>query len=99
MTKGGYVYIISNKSRSVLYIGVTSDLESRVYQHRNNEGSSFTKKYNCHHLIFYELYDDILPAIEKEKQMKKWKREWKDNLIKSINPEMKDLSDEIEGFN
>ncbi|MEM9859468.1 MAG: hypothetical protein AAF843_19095 [Bacteroidota bacterium] len=50
-------------------------------------------------MVYYKIYDDILSAIEKEKQMKKWKREWKDNLIKSINPELKDLSDEIEGFN
>ncbi|MEM6523744.1 MAG: GIY-YIG nuclease family protein [Bacteroidota bacterium] len=99
MTKGGYVYIMSNKSRSVLYIGVTSDLESRVYQHRNREGSNFTKKYNCYYLVYYEVFDDILSAIERERQMKKWKREWKDNVVKSFNPELKDLSDEIEGFN
>ena len=99
MSKGGYVYIMSNVRRNVLYIGVTSDLETRVYQHQNGEGTTFTKKYNCHYLVYYEVFDDILSAIVREKQMKKWDRAWKDNLIKTFNPDLKDLSSQIDGFN
>lgn len=99
MPKGGYVYIISNRTRSVLYIGVTSNLEKRVSEHKNGEGSVFTKRYNCCDLVYYEFHDHILAAIEREKQLKKWKREWKDKLIKSVNPHFDDLSNEIEGFN
>lgn len=98
MTKGGYVYIMTNKSRSVLYIGVTSNLYARVYQHKNHEGSSFTIKYKCHDLIYYEFFERIESAILREKQMKKWKREWKENLIESFNPTNRDLFNEIEDF-
>ena len=90
---------MSNKTRSVLYIGITSNLEERVYQHKQGEGSNFTKRYKCHFLVYHEFHQDIMAAIEREKQMKKWKRQWKDNLIKSVNPGLKDLSNEIEGFN
>lgn len=96
MAKGGYVYILTNKNRTVLYIGVTSNLYSRVYQHKNQEGSQFTKKYNCKFLIYYEFHDRIESAIQREKQLKKWKRHWKDELILSFNPEKKDLFPEIE---
>jgi putative endonuclease len=95
MRKGGYVYIVSNKNRTVLYIGVTSNLSKRSHEHKNREGSFFTKKYNCTDLIFYELYDDILSAIEREKQLKKWKRAWKDELIATFNPELRDLYNEV----
>ena len=94
MNKGGYVYIMSNKSRSTYYIGVTNNLCARSAQHKSGEGSGFTKKYNCHDLIYYEFHDCIVAAIAREKQLKKWRRVWKDELIRSINPDLKDLYDE-----
>ena len=93
--KGGYIYIVSNKNRTTLYIGVTSDLSSRSWEHKNNQGSSFTKKYNCTDLIYYEIFESIETAIEREKTLKKWKRMWKEELIKKLNPEMNDLFDEV----
>ena len=99
MAKGGYIYIMSNKLRTTLYIGVTSDLETRVYQHRNGEGSKFTIKYHCHHLIYYEVFGDIESAIEREKVLKRWNRSWKEELIKGFNPQLRDLWDKIQGFN
>ncbi len=99
MQKSGYVYIMSNKLRTTLYIGVTSDLETRVYQHRAGEGSKFTKVYNCHDLIYYEIYDEIESAIAREKVLKRWNRRWKEDLIKEFNPRLKDLWNDIQGFN
>ncbi len=87
-----YVYILSNKNRTVLYIGVTNDLERRMAEHKNGIGSSFTKKYNAHELLFYEIHNDITQAITREKQLKEWKREWKMDLIKTMNIEMLDLA-------
>ena len=94
--KGGYIYIVSNPRRSVFYIGVTSDLFSRAYQHKNREGSTFTKKFNCADLIYYEFFESIEEAIYREKQLKKWKRVWKEELIMKLNPTMKDLFNEVE---
>lgn len=87
----GYVYILSNKSREVFYTGVTRQLWYRISQHRKGEGSSFTKKYNLIFLLYYEEHIRIMDAIEREKQIKRWKREWKVNLIRSVNPQMRDL--------
>jgi putative endonuclease len=87
-----YVYILSNKNRTVLYIGVTNDLERRMAEHKNGIGSSFIKKYNAHELLFYEIHNDINQAITREKQLKEWKREWKMDLIKTMNIEMLDLT-------
>ena len=77
MAKGGYTYIMSNITRSVLYIGVTANLADRSYQHKYEEGSNFTKKYNCTDLIYYEFFDNIEDAIAREKLLKKWNRAWK----------------------
>lgn len=99
MPKGGYVYIMSNKKRTVLYIGMTADLEERVYQHRTGIGSKFTIKYSCHDLVYYEFFGDIESAIAREKVLKKWNRRWKEELITSFNPQLQDLWDKIEGFN
>lgn len=99
MAKGGYVYIMSNSHRTTLNIGVTSDLETRVYEHENGLTHGFTSKYNCHDLIYYEFFGDIESAIAREKAMKKWKRAWKKRQIKEMNPEMKRLNEEIEDFN
>ncbi|RNC80078.1 MAG: GIY-YIG nuclease family protein [Balneola sp.] len=93
--KEGYVYIISNAKRTVFYTGVTSDLISRIYQHKQGNGSFFSSKYNVFFLMYYETHQTMYHAIEREKQIKKWKREWKLNLIKSKNPEFEDLWNEI----
>ena len=89
----GYIYIVSNIRRTVFYTGVTSDLHTRIYQHKNGEGSAFTIKYKLKYLVYYEEHTTIEEAIQREKQIKRWHREWKINLIKSVNPEMKDLSE------
>ncbi|MDB5116197.1 MAG: endonuclease [Mucilaginibacter sp.] len=94
--KQGYVYIMSNSFRSTFYIGVTSNLEARVWQHINGEGSLFVKKYNLHDLIYFEYFERITDAIDREKQLKRWHREWKINLIRSVNPKMLDLKDQLE---
>ena len=95
--KTGYVYIMSNFKRTTFYIGVTSDLACRVYQHRAGEIEGFTKRYRLKYLVFYEDAGTMNDAIAREKQLKNWHRDWKINLIKSMNPEMKDLSYEILG--
>ena len=99
MPRGGYVYIMSNKTRTVLYIGVTADLERRVDEHRNGIGSVFTKKYGCKYIIYYEVFDDIESAIAREKALKKWNRRWKEELITAFNPKLRDLWDQIARFN
>ena len=95
--KKGYVYIITNYSKTVLYIGVTSNLAGRILQHRNNEGCEFSKKYSCKYLVYYEEFEGMREAIEREKRLKKWHRDWKFNLIKTTNLELKDLSAEFWG--
>lgn len=92
--KGGYIYIMSNKNRTVLYIGVTSNLNKRIYEHKY-ESKGFVKRYNCYDLIYFECFSTIEEAIKREKQLKNWRRSWKDELIKSKNPSLKDLSGEI----
>jgi len=96
--KGGYIYIISNKNRTVLYIGVTSDLYNRISEHKELKGSVFAAKYNCVDLLYYEFYEAIDIAIDREKQLKKWKRVWKDELIKKFNPNSRDLYEDVENF-
>ncbi len=86
---------MSNKSRSTLYIGVTSNLPARVLEHKSGLGSKFTSKYKCFDLIYYEAHHSIVHAIQREKQLKNWHRDWKMNLIKAENPELKDLSEAI----
>ncbi len=89
--KDYYVYILTNKSNSVLYVGMTNDLTRRVYEHKNGVVDGFTKKYNVHKLVYYEITTDVNSAIEREKQIKAYKRVKKDALINSFNPEWKDL--------
>ena len=93
--KQGYIYIMSNQYRTTFYIGVTSDLEARVWQHINGEGSAFVKKYKLYDLIYYEHFHRIEDAIDREKQLKNWHWDWKINLVKSLNLEMKDLKSEL----
>lgn len=87
-----FVYILSNAYRTVFYIGVTNNLEVRVLQHRRGSDKAFSSKYNCFELVYYEDFTDINAAIEREKQLKRWRREWKLELIRKQNPEMVDLA-------
>ncbi|OIQ27874.1 MAG: endonuclease [Bacteroidetes bacterium MedPE-SWsnd-G2] len=89
--KSGFVYILSNKRRTVLYIGVTAHLKQRIKAHRYKHGSVFTRKYNLCELMYYESFFSIKDAITREKQLKKWNRCWKWELIDTINPERRDL--------
>ena len=89
--KSAYIYILTNKSNNVLYIGVTSDLRKRIWEHKNKVVDRFTKKYNIDKLVYFEAGENIESAIEREKQLKNWHREWEFNLIKTQNPEFKDL--------
>ena len=95
MRKQYYVYIMTNKLNSVLYTGVTSDLEKRAYEHKSKLVERFTKKYNVDKLVYYEVFDDINNAIVREKQIKAGTRKKKIDLISSINPAWKDLYNEL----
>ena len=90
-TKDYYVYIIASKT-GTLYIGITNNLVRRIYEHKNNLTDGFSKKYSCHKLIYYEQCADINVAISREKQLKKWRREKKEILIKTMNPSWEDLN-------
>jgi len=92
--KNCYVYILSNKSKT-LYIGVTNDLQRRIYEHKHKLIDGFAKKYNLTSLVYFETFNNMLDAIHREKQLKNWHREWKINLIESINPGWKDLSEDF----
>jgi len=92
----GFVYIMTNPYKEVLYIGVTNNLYRRVLEHRSKTIEGFTNKYNCTIIVYYEFYEKITDAIRREKQLKNWKREWKLQLIKEKNPELQDLWEEIE---
>ena len=91
MTKQPAVYILASKRNGTLYVGVTSDLETRAWQHKNNAVEGFTKQYGVPHLVYYELHGDMLSAIAREKQIKKWNRAWKLDVIEKQNPDWKDL--------
>ena len=93
--KNFYVYILCSKRNGTLYIGVTSDLVKRVYEHKNHLVDGFTKKYGVHRLVWFEKHESAESAITREKQIKKWKRTWKLNLIEQINPKWIDLSESI----
>ncbi len=92
-----YVYILTSKTYGTLYIGITSDLVKRVHQHKSDVVDGFTKRYGVHKLVYYKTHSDVNAAIIREKQMKKWNRQWKINLIEEMNPEWKDLYIEITG--
>jgi putative endonuclease len=85
------VYILSNQARGTLYIGVTSNLIQRVWQHKQNLVDGFSKKHQLHLLVYYEQFEDMLIAINREKQLKKWNRAWKIELVESINSDWRDL--------
>jgi putative endonuclease len=96
-TKSYYVYILASERNGTLYIGVTNDLLKRVYEHRNDLVEGFTKKYQVHRLVYYEQTDDIHAALQREKHLKAWKRQWKMRLIDEMNPEWEDLYDKLTG--
>jgi putative endonuclease len=91
MEKQPAVYILASRYNGTLYIGVTSNLIQRIWQHQNDLADGFTKKYGVHLLVYYELHEQMLAAIQREKQLKKWNRQWKINLIEKMNPTWKDL--------
>ena len=87
-----YVYILTNKYNTVVYTGVTNNLERRLYEHRNHFVDGFTKRYNLNKLVYFETTSDVDSAIEREKQIKGWKRDRKNALVESVNPQWNDLS-------
>jgi len=95
MSKPGYVYIMASRRNGTIYIGVTSDLHGRAYQHRNGLIDGFTRKYDCKILVWYEAHDDIQDARLRELQIKKWKRLWKLSAIEEMNPNWDDLFESL----
>ncbi len=89
------IYIITNKPNGVLYIGVTSHLQQRIWQHKEKSVEGFSRKYNCHQLVYFEVHETMEDAILREKQLKVWKRNWKIRLIEELNPDWKDLYEDI----
>ncbi len=95
MEKRGYVYIMASGRNGTLYIGVTSDLPGRVWQHKEGTFGGFTDKYGCKMLVWYAIFDEIEGAIRREKQMQEWKRAWKLRVIEEMNPDWNDLFESI----
>ena len=94
MNKTYAVYILTNYNETTFYIGVTGDLQKRIWEHKNKVVEGFTKKYNVDRLVYYELTENVESALNREKQLKRWHRQWKINLIKEMNPEFKNLSEQ-----
>jgi len=93
--KTSFVYILTNKNKTTLYIGVTNNLGRRLSEHNENTGSKFTKKYQVRHLVYYEVFENIKDAIKREKQLKGWSRIKKENIINKINPNWDFLEDSL----
>jgi putative endonuclease len=87
-----YVYLMTNRNDKVMYVGVTNDLRRRIFEHRNKLVKGFTEKYNVHKLVYFEETEDVTVAIEREKEVKKWRREKKNQLVIKTNPTWSDLS-------
>lgn len=94
-TKSYYVYLLTNWNNKVIYIGVTNDLNGRLYEHKNKIIQGFTQKYNLNKLVYFEETNDINAAITREKEIKKWRREKKDKLVNQLNPNWIDLSEQV----
>jgi len=92
------VYIMASGRNGTLYIGVTSNLNKRIWQHKNSREKGFTSRYSIHKLVYYELHEDMYQAITREKRLKKWERAWKVRIIETGNPLWRDLGDEIGAF-
>lgn len=95
MEKAGFVYIMASRRNGTIYLGVTSDLPRRAWEHRNDLVEGFSKKYGCHLLVWYEAYDGIEEARQRELRMKEWKRAWKVREIEGLNPDWADLFDTL----
>jgi putative endonuclease len=95
MIKQPAIYILASERNGTLYIGVTSDLVKRIWEYKNNLVKGFTKRYNVHSMVWYELHDNMDSAIEREKNLKEWKRAWKIKLIEEDNPKWSDLYNSI----
>lgn len=93
MERAGFVYIMANKRNGTVYLGVTSDLAKRAWEHRNGAGSKFTAKYGCKRLVWFEAFENLDAARHRELQMKEWKRAWKLREIEGLNPDWDDLFD------
>ncbi|WP_297298704.1 GIY-YIG nuclease family protein [uncultured Methylovirgula sp.] len=93
--RGGWIYIMTNRPNGTLYIGVTSDLTRRTFEHREGLYAGFTKRYSLKRLVFMERYEDIRDAIQRERTMKHWPRAWKVRLILDLNPDWRDLYDDL----
>jgi len=93
--RGGWIYIMTNRPNGTLYTGVTNNLARRVFEHREGLLEGFTKRYGLKRLVYYERYDDIRHAIQREKNIKHWPRAWKARLILGMNPEWRDLYGEL----
>ena len=91
------VYILASERHGTLYTGVTSDLIQRVWQHKNDVAPGFSERYQVHSLVYFEYHEDMDTAILREKKLKKWRRSWKIRLIESVNPEWRDLWEDIQG--
>jgi putative endonuclease len=96
--KFSFVYIVTNKPRGVLYIGVTTDLVRRISEHRQSLIPGFSSKYNCTRLVWYEVHEDVRVAIQREKSLKRWYRDWKIDLVERENPTWRDLFFEMSGL-
>lgn len=97
MQKHYYVYILTKDKNSTFYVGITSDLAKRIWEHKNGAADGFTKKYGIKTLVYYEVFDDPENAIKREKRLKKWNRGWKMSIIEKTNPDFRDLYEEILG--
>jgi putative endonuclease len=95
MDKQPVVYILASKANGTLYVGVTSNMGGRLWQHRQETTRGFTQQYHIHMLVWYELHGDMYNAIKREKQIKKWNRAWKIRLIETDNPHWRDLGEEL----
>ncbi len=95
MQKHYYVYILTKARNSTFYVGITSDLQKRVFEHKSKTIEGFTKKYDIDQLVYYEIFDNPENAIKREKRLKKWNRAWKMNVIEEMNPNWNDLYEEI----
>ena len=95
MNNNYYVYILTNKYKTVFYTGVTNDLCRRTLEHKMKVSDGFSEKYNADCLVYYELFFNIIDAIKREERLKRWKRKWKMDLIENFNPQWKDLFEEI----
>jgi putative endonuclease len=90
-----YVYILASRRNGALYIGVTNNIARRVYEHKNDLISGFTRKYKVHRLVYYEQFGNVVSALRREKSLKKWNRKWKLELIEGANPDWRDLYSEL----